>query len=83
MMQVKGCRDNDNELLSIIKNIIIISYMNGRGVREKLPDGYMAFIPDDINDFQCQCPTCGEWLGLDLKEMLKTDDIIEGGLSCE
>ena len=59
---------------------IITSYLNGKGMREKHTDGYKVFVPNNVS-FETECPYCNGQMVLDLKEMLKVDEVIETGLT--
>lgn len=73
-------KNRDSDLLKLLKTTIITSYLNGKGMREKHTDGYKIFVPNDVN-FETECPHCGGQMVLDLKEMLKVDEVIETGLT--
>lgn len=73
-------KNRDSDLLQLLKTTIITSYLNGKGMREKHTDGYKIFVPNDVN-FETECPHCGGGMVLDLKEMLRVDEVIETGLT--
>lgn len=75
----KRGKEADEKLLEILKKTIILSYLNGKGARVKTNEGYYIFVPNDIH-YDVVCPCCNAELELDLKEMLKTDELLEEGV---
>lgn len=73
-------KNRDSDLLQLLKTTIITSYLNGKGMREKHTDGYKVFVPNNVS-FETECPYCNGQMVLDLKEMLKVDEVIETGLT--
>lgn len=70
-------KGSDKVLLELLKKTIILSYLNGNNARVKTEDGYYIFVPNEVH-FDVICPCCNAGLELDLKDMLKADEIIEG-----
>ena len=75
----KEVQKADAMLLDAIKKTIVISYLNGKQARVKMDEGYYIFVPNDMH-YDVVCPCCGVEMELNLKEMLKADEIIEGML---
>lgn len=67
------------QTVSLLKETILTSYLNGKGARIKTDEGYYIWIPNNVN-FDTICPECGAEMTLDLKEMISTKDMIAQGV---